>query len=352
MFYRPLDEKQYFYCKIEPIHCNMTHFRICLLILCLFFVSCREHQEYYLSQGEIFHTSYHIKYEYKEPLGKSIQAVLDSFDLSLNPFNNKSVIYRVNNNQEVEVDNYFMAVFNKSKEVSEASGGAFDITCAPFVNLWGFGFSRSDTVTPEMIDSVKAFVGYRKVRLEGRHVVKDDPRLILNASAIAKGYSCDVVAGLLDSHGIQNYMVEIGGEIRAKGHNPRGECWRIEITKPDDDRTGLKKERLEVLELCDRSLATSGNYRNFYIKNGKKYAHTIDPHTGYPAEQNLLSATVIANDCMTADAYATAFMTMGLEEARKLADSLPDMDYLFIYADPEGNMKVIQSDPGISSRSE
>lgn len=310
------------------------------LFFLLGFISCRKEPEYYLSQGEIFHTTYHIKYEYKEPLGKRIQAVLDSFDLSLNPFNKQSVIYKVNNNEDVDADDWFITVFNKAREVSEASEGAFDITCAPFVNLWGFGFNKADSVTPAMIDSVKAFVGYQKVQLNDRKIIKNDPRILLNASAIAKGYSCDVVAQLLDSYEISNYMIEIGGEIRAKGKNPNGECWKIEITKPADDRSGLLKERQEVIRLCAQSLATSGNYRNFYIKDGKKYAHTINPHTGYPAEQNILSATVIAKDCITADAYATAFMTLGLDKACTLAENTPGLDYYFVYVDEEGNTQV------------
>lgn len=310
------------------------------VIPAMMILSCQKKQEYYLSQGEIFHTSYHIKYEYKEPLGKQIQEVLDSFDLSLNPFNEESVISKINNNQPVEVDDFFVTVFNKAQEVSEISGGAFDITCAPLVNLWGFGFDKTDNVTPEIIDSVKSFVGYRKVHLAGRKIVKDDPRIILNASAIAKGYSCDVVAGLLESYGIKNYMVEIGGEVCTKGKNPNGVCWKIEITRPDDDRSGLKKDRFVVLGLCDRSLATSGNYRNFYIRNGKKYAHTIDPFSGYPAENGMLSATVIAPDCMTADAYATVFMTLGLEKACALGDNIPELAYYFIFSDEEGNPGV------------
>ncbi len=320
-----------------------TRLRILLLIMIVLTLSCQRPYEYYLSQGEIFHTSYHIKYKYHKPLGDEIQAVLDTFNLSLNPFNKESVISKVNNNQPVEVDDYFVTVFNKSQEISKASDGAFDITCAPLVNIWGFGFSKADSVTPELVDSIKLFVGYQKVRLKGRNVIKDDLRVLLNMSAIAKGYSCDVVANLLESYGIEDYMVEIGGEIRAKGKNPNDVCWKIEITKPNDDKSGLKKERLEVLELCNRSMATSGNYRNYYVKDGKKYAHTINPKTGYPAGNEMLSATVIADDCMTADAYATAFMTLGLDKARELAGKVPGLDYVFVYTDHEGNMQVLQS---------
>jgi thiamine biosynthesis lipoprotein len=193
------------------------------------------------------------------------------------------------------------------------------------------------------IDSLKQFVGYRKVRLEDRKVVKDDPRLQLNASSIAKGYACDVIAELLESHGITDYMIDIGGEVHAKGKNPNGYCWRIEIPKPIDDVTGRISERMTVIGLCDKSIATSGNYRKFYVNDGKKYGHTINPLTGYPAESNILSASVIYSDCMTADAFATVFMTKDLDEAAAIGDQIPGLDYLFIYANDVGDLRVKMS---------
>mgnify|MGYP002615801336 CR=1 FL=1 len=251
------------------------------------------------------------------------------------------IIAKVNNNEAVEVDEWFTEVFNKSMEVSRNSDGVFDITCAPLVNLWGFGFNKKDSVTPAMIDSLKTFVGYRKVHLEGKKVVKDDPRLLLNCSAIAKGYSCDVIARLLEKEGVENYMILIGGEVVVKGVNQNGVCWRTGINLPEDDPDGIKNNYDEIVQLCKKgAIATSGNYRNFYIKDGKKYAHTIDPRTGYPAEQSVLSATIVANDCMTADAYATAFMAMGLEKARQMADSLPEIEYYVIYADENGKHQI------------
>jgi thiamine biosynthesis lipoprotein len=171
-------------------------------------------------------------------------------------------------------------------------------------------------------------------------VVKADPRIQLDASSIAKGYACDVIAELFDNYGITDYMIEIGGEIHAQGKNPEGKPWNIEILRPIDDPTGSVKERQRLVHLSGYSLATSGNYRNFYIKDGKKYAHTIHPLTGYPAEENMLSASVLYPDCMTADAFATAFMALGLEKACALADRIPGMDYLFIYADENGNFKT------------
>ena len=323
--------------------CKKISLVACLWIL--IFTACTKQKQYFEESGSVFHTIYHIKYEGSELLTEKIDAEFQKFNLSLNPFNPNSIISKVNQNEPVEVDDWFMQVFNKAKDVSDHSEGVFDITCAPLVNLWGFGFSKMDSVTPQMIDSIKQFVGYQKVRLDGRKIVKDDPRILLNCSAIAKGYASDVIARLLEREGIENYMVEIGGEVTMKGVNQNGKCWRIGINKPEDDSTGIKNDVGEVVELCKKGgVATSGNYRNFYIKDGKKYAHTIDPRTGYPSEQSILSATIVAEDCITADAYATAFMAMGLEKAREAAKNIPGIEYYVIYTDENGKHQIEYSD--------
>lgn len=307
----------------------------------LMFTACTKQKQYFEESGSVFHTIYHIKYEGSEILTEKIDAEFQKFNLSLNPFNPNSIISKVNRNEAVEADDWFIEVFNKAKEVSDHSEGIFDITCAPLVNLWGFGFSKMDSVTLQMIDSIKQFVGYQKVRLDGRKVVKDDSRILLNCSAIAKGYASDIIARLLEREGIENYMVEIGGEVTMKGVNQNGKCWRIGINKPEDDSTGVKNDIEEVVQLCKKGgVATSGNYRNYYIKDGKKYAHTIDPRTGYPSEQSILSATIVAEDCITADAYATAFMAMGLEKAREAAKNIPDIEYYVIYSDENGKHQI------------
>lgn len=307
----------------------------------LMFTACTKQKQYFEESGSVFHTIYHIKYEGSEILTEKIDAEFQKFNLSLNPFNPNSIISKVNRNEAVEADDWFIEVFNKAKEVSDHSEGIFDITCAPLVNLWGFGFSKMDSVTPQMIDSIKQFVGYQKVRLDGRKVVKDDSRILLNCSAIAKGYASDIIARLLEREGIENYMVEIGGEVTMKGVNQNGKCWRIGINKPEDDLTGIKNDIEEVVQLCKKGgVATSGNYRNYYVKDGKKYAHTIDPRTGYPSEQSILSATIVAEDCITADAYATAFMAMGLEKAREAAKNIPGIEYYVIYSDENGKHQI------------
>lgn len=319
-----------------------------LLLLSLLFFSCKQGNEKYTyiqNSGQIFHTSYHIKYAYSHSLEKEILAELEHFEQSLNPFRANSLISKINQNIDVKPDSLFTEVFNKAMAVSELSDGKFDITASPLINAWGFGFKNTDSVTPQMIDSLKEFVGYKKIKIdENGNIVKSDPRLQLNTSAISKGYSCDLVARLFDSLEIENYMIEIGGEIVARGVNDRGNCWRIGVDKPIDDSSGMQHELQTILSLCNKALATSGNYRNYYMKNGKKYAHTIDPQTGYPSEQDILGATVIADNCMTADAYATAFMASGVEKSKEIASKVPELHYYLIYVKPDSTLDVTYSE--------
>lgn len=316
-----------------------------LFFMLLLFVSCKEKQATYVEdRGEVFHTTYSIKYKYTHSLKPEIEAELAKFDDSLNPFKPTSIISKVNNNEEVVLDSFFINVFNRSQEVSGVSDGLFDITVSPLINAWGFGFKNIDNVIPEMVDSLKAIVGYDKIQVENGRVIKSDPRVQINTSAIAKGYSTDVIADLLESYGVTDYMIEIGGEVTAKGVNDKGECWHIGIDKPVDDKAPVHRELQTIIKLCDKSMATSGNYRNFYVKDGKRYAHTINPKTGYPAESNILSATVIADDCMTADAYATVFMLADTATIRSIALQ-EKLSYLLIL-DSEDNRSVIVKSTG------
>ena len=324
--------------------------QIILFVFAAILIGCTSNKKqetdeltFHHDSGEIFHTYFHIKYEYNRSVKEEIMEALEKFDQSLNPFRENSIIYKVNNNVPTELDPLFTEVFNKSMEVSRKTDGKFDVTASPFINAWGFGFKDMDDVTPEKIDSMKVFVGYKKIRIENGAVVKDDPRVQINTSAIAKGYSCDIVADVLQSFGITNYMVEIGGEITMRGTNEKGDCWRIGIDKPTDDALAMNRELQLILSVCDKAVATSGNYRNFYVKDGVKYSHTIDPQTGYPSEQNILGATIIADDCMTADAYATAFMAMGLKKSIEVAKTIEGLHYYFIYAKPDGEVDVLYS---------
>ncbi|HKM44525.1 MAG TPA: FAD:protein FMN transferase [Dysgonamonadaceae bacterium] len=328
---------------------NTFYKHILLFLFTILLISCKSSSKeaeltYYQESGEIFHTTFHIKYEYDRSVREEIMEALQRFDDSLNPFKESSIIGKVNNNVPVKLDSMFLKVFNKSIEVARITDGKFDITASPFINAWGFGFKDMDNVTQEKIDSMKPFVGYNKIRIEDGVVVKDDPRVQINTSGISKGYSCDIVAYLLQELGIKNYMVEIGGEITMKGINEKGNCWRIGIDKPTDDSTAMQRELQIILSICDKAVATSGNYRNYYMKDGVKYSHTIDPQTGYPSEQNILGATIIADDCMTADAYATAFMAMGVEKSVEVAHTIPGLHYYFIYVKPDGKVDSMFSD--------
>lgn len=300
----------------------------------------RKNADYQHDSGLVFGTSYNITYQSNDNLKPEIEKVLAEVDASLSPFNEKSVITHVNKNEAVTLDDHFITVFRLSSEIYKDTEGAFDITVAPLVNAWGFGFKNGITPDRHVIDSLMQFVGFDKVKLQDGKIIKTDDRLMLDCSAIAKGYGVDAVARLLKSKGIDNYMVEIGGEIVASGENPKGAPWRIGVSKPDDDSVSVSNEIQGIINISNRAMATSGNYRNFYYKGGKKYAHTIDPKTGCPVQHSILSATVVSDECAKADAYATAFMVMGLDKAKAVLARHKDMMAYFIYSDDKGNNKV------------
>ena len=291
------------------------------------------------SEGSVFGTFYHITYQSASDLQPGIDQTLKNVDASLSPFNKESVITAINNNVSMETDSMFVDVFTLAQTVSAETQGAFDITVAPLVNLWGFGFKNLENVSKAKVDSLLPFVGYQKVSLADGKVHKDFPETMLDCSAIAKGYGVDAVGLYLESQGVKNYMVEIGGEVRVRGKNPQGELWHIGINKPNEDPTNMKNDIEQVIQVTQLAMATSGNYRNFYEKDGKKYAHTIDPRTGYPVQHSILSSTVLAHDCATADAYATAFMVLGLDEAKKVLAKHHELMAFFIYSDQEGNTR-------------
>lgn len=310
------------------------------LIVATVIILAENKPEYRTSQGAVFGTTYHITYNHNADLSTDITRVLKDVDNSLSTFNANSTISLVNKNLQVELDSMFLYVFHLAQHVAETTSGAFDITVAPAVNAWGFGFKNAETIDNDLIDSLKQIVGYQMVKEENGAIVKNDSRIMLDCSAIAKGFGCDVVAALFDSVGIADYMVEIGGEIVVKGLNSKGSDWRIGISKPTDDSLATETELQTVLELTNRAMATSGNYRNFYYKDGKKYAHTIDPATCRPVNHNLLSVTVLAENCAVADAYATAMMVLGLERSLELCKELENIDAYFIYQDNNGVIQI------------
>lgn len=311
-----------------------------LVIGTVIIVSRQQSTPYQHDRGMVFGTVYHITYQSSKSLQKDIEAELAKVDASLSPFNKRSIITAVNENRDTVVNKMFSDVFALAMKISDSTNGAFDITVAPLVNAWGFGFKGGAMPSRHKVDSLKALVGYHKVSLTNGRVSKTDPRIMLDCSSIAKGYGCDVVAKFLSAKGIDNYMVEIGGEIVTRGISEKRLPWKIGVTKPTDDSLNVNQEIQTIINVTDKAMATSGNYRNFYYKNGRKYAHTIDPSTGYPVQHNILSSTVIADDCATADAYATAFMVMGLDKAKAILSRHPELMAYFILASDDGTNKV------------
>lgn len=298
---------------------------------------------YRTQQGKIFGTLYTVTYEHNADLQPQIVEAMLAVDKSLSPFNKQSIITRINNNDSVCVDTLFTEVFRTAEEIFSDSHGAFDPTVAPLVNAWGFGFIKGTEVNKSVIDSLRLLIGFEHISLNNNRIEKSDPRIMLDFSAIAKGYGSDRVAHILDSCGVKNYMIEIGGEIVVKGHNKHGNPWGIGITKPVDDSLSINQELQTVLRLTNCAIATSGNYRNYYYKDGVKYAHTIDPRTGYPVQHSLLSATVIADNCMRADALATAFMVLGVDSAIAYCKRHPEIEGYFVVAADSGRYEVRQS---------
>ena len=328
--------------KIYKALLNITPLFLISAFIC---TSCSSRQDYKTIDGFTQGTTYHIVYQ--QPGADSLNAMIDSIllavDNSLSVYNDSSLISRINRNEEVLADTLFVNVFNRSREIWELSKGSFDISAAPYFEVWGFGAGEKRDVTQLMIDSIRQFVGMDKVSLDSGRVVKSDPRVSLNVNAIAQGYTADVIAYAFDRLGIKNYLVEVGGEIFSRGVNARGNEWTVGLDKPVEGNMIQGEELQEIITLSGRGLATSGNYRKFIEENGQKYSHTIDPGTGYPVKQSLLSATVIAPDAMTADAYATWFMVVGLEKAKEVLAASPGIDAYLVY-DKDGKFEVFYTD--------
>ena len=315
-------------------------FLLILIIGSIFVIRQQRNTPFQKDEGMVFGTIYHITYQSDTNYQKEIEAELQKVDNSLSPFNKTSIISRVNRNEKVKVDEMFSEVFQLAEKISGETDGAFDITVAPMVNAWGFGFKTCNPPTKQTIDSLRAIVGFHTVSLQDGYVIKKNPKTMLDCSAIAKGYGTDVVARFLKKKGVQNFMVEIGGEIVVNGNSEKLQPWRIGINKPTDDSLNTSQAIQDVVSVSNIAMATSGNYRNFYYKNGKKYAHTIDPKTGYPVQHNILSATVFADDCATADAYATSFMVLGLDGAKKILEKHPELCAYLIFSDQKGSNQI------------
>lgn len=308
---------------------------------------------YQHDEGRIFGTTYHITYQSDDNLKKEIEETLKVVDQEFSMFNPQSTVALINEGKRPTLSDDFLEVYQLAQQVNEESDGAFDITVAPLVNAWGFGFKNQQMPNNPQIDSLRRLVGMEHVSLAGakgsQYVRFQRPRMMLDFSAIAKGYGTDRVARLLMSHDVANFMVEIGGEVYAKGNSEKRLPWRIGVSKPVDDPDNDAQELETVLNVTNQAMATSGNYRNFYYKGGRKYAHTIDPKTGRPVQHSLLSATVLAPTCAEADAYATSFMVMGLDKARQVLERKKQLKAYFIYQNAQRGLSVWKSE-GLDER--
>lgn len=315
--------------------------RILYIIAALLLVACTRPSVYRNDSGRVFGTYYKIIYSAPENLHDGIKASLQCVNASLSTFDSTSIISRINQNDtNVVVDSLFTVVFTTAQQVSEQTSGAFDITVAPLVNAWGFGFDPIRTRSQTTLDSLKACVGYQKISLTDGKVTKQMPCVQLDASAIAKGLGCDVVAQYLESQGVGHYLVDIGGELKLKGQNDKGKNWRIGIQQPAEDSLLVSNDVAAILSLTDVGVATSGNYRQFYYQDGKKISHTIDPRTGTPCQHNLLSTTVVASTTMLADAYATAFMVLGDRDSIEAVAKANQLAVYLLYAEQDSIQSV------------
>jgi len=318
-----------------------------LFLIALTLQGCNPKMEFAEINGFTQGTTYHIVFETtpKRDLSEirtEIEKILSDVDNSLSIYNDSSVISLINSNISDKTDTLFREMYRQSKEVWEKSSGAFDITVGPLVKSWGFGPDALQRFDVSKLDSLMALVGMEKVALEGDRLIKNDPDMYLDVNAIAQGYTVDLLVEFLSNTGIRNCLVEVGGEVRTAGDKD-GSGWRVGVDKPVDGNNSPGADLEAIVRLDDRSLATSGNYRKFYVDNGVKYSHTIDPHTGYPVRHTLLSATIISASCATADAWATVCMVVGKDSAAAFIEKYDFLEGYLIFSDNQGNMKTWMS---------
>ncbi len=295
--------------------------------------------------GEAQGTYYAITYfdNHNRNFQEEIDSILIAFDQSVSVYQPNSIVSRINRNEkDVQLDDWFIGNFELAQEVSSQTEGSFDITIAPIANIWGFGtFEKPDSVNTQLIDSLKQYVDYRKVKILNNKLVKENSSIQINFNAIAQGYAVDVLADFLISKSIKHFLIDIGGEIYAKGQKPDGKAWKIGLEMPEENAESRSYN--QVIKLHNQAVATSGNYRKFYIIDGVKYAHSLNPKTAYPVRHSLLSVTVITKNAALADAYATAFMVMGVEKTMLFATNHPLIEVYLMY-DKNGGVETVMSD--------
>jgi thiamine biosynthesis lipoprotein len=323
----------------------MTKIRYTFVFILFNILSIYSQEEPIKIEGYAQGTTYHITYFDKQnrDMKPEIEKILKDFDLSVSTYIPNSIISRINSDEKgVIVDKYFTDCFKKAKEVWRNTKGAFDPTVYPLVNAYGFGPGKKQKIEKEKIDSILKFVGFNLITLKGNKIIKKDPRVALDFNAFAQGYSVDVVSEFLNSKDITAYIVEIGGEVYAKGKKPNGNNWTIGIEKPIDNKESSNPLKA-IVKLEDLAIATSGNYRRFVIEDGVKYVHHIDPKTGYPTKNNLLSASIFSKQCISSDANATGVLVLGLEKAKIFLEQHTELQAYLIYSDDKGNYQVYET---------
>ena len=310
----------------------------------------RERTRFFSHEGVVWTTDYHITYEATRDLNDSIQLILSNLDMSVSPYNKASLITALNENTMTRVDAYIRRLLEASRLVHRESGGAFDPTVMPLVNAWGFGYKQGTPPSRAQLDSILQFVGMDKVTLRGDTLVKQDPRLMLDFSSIAKGMACDEIGRMLARNGARNWLVEIGGEVMASGVNKRGTAWQVSVDMPTEETEEVSHESALTLALDSGAVATSGNYRKWREQGGTKISHIIDPRTGDSRAGTLVSVTVIARDCMTADAWATACIVLGAEQVKALMQPRGDLGVMTITADTTSGNLIVWSNAAFADR--
>lgn len=318
------------------------------LICCLLVFSCirKEEKNYKFHEGPIQGTMFHITYEWDKDLSKEIDSLLQTFNSYLSNYDPNSIISKINYNTSDKLNDLVSKMIITSFEVNENTDGAFDITIAPIANLWGFGWEKKQSnIIPDstQIDSLMQFVGMDKIAIHNNLIRKSYSEVMIIGNAIAQGLSADYVSDYFNELGLENYIIEIGGEVYCKGVNSKNIPWRVGIDKPIENSGYENRESQLIVSLSNKAIATSGNYRKYIENGGKKLGHSIDPRTGYPAENSLLCVSVISNSTMISDAYATAFMVLGLEKSMQITENLDDFESYFIYIDSNGNEDVAYS---------
>lgn len=312
-----------------------------LLVLLIVLPFVRNRKKFFTSTGVVWTTEYHITYEAQRNMNDSIQLLLNMIDMSVSPFNKQSLITAINDNKSNQIDDFFIKLYNKAMEVNRGSKGLYDPTVMPLVNAWGFGYKNGSLPTQAQLDSIVAFVGIEKTSLVGNSIKKNDSRTQFDFSSIAKGMACDEIAQMLARNGAINYMVEIGGEVVAHGVNERGAQWHVSIDMPvADSSDGPVHSNAMILTLNNLAVATSGSYRKFKEVDGKKVSHIVNPKTGSSETSSLLSVSIVAPDCMTADAWATACMAMGVDAAKVKFENDNTLGVMTISTDEDGNFII------------